>query len=55
MATDTGMDIEHMVTEYGTVNLQGESTRERALALICWCKGSLPDRVVRKIHTPPGR
>jgi hypothetical protein len=37
-----------MATGYGTVNLQGESTRERALE-------SLHDRVIRKIQTPPGR
>ena len=34
MATDTRMDVEHIVTEYGMVNLRGKSTRERALALI---------------------
>jgi len=33
MATDTRMDVEHIVTEYGCVNLRGKSTRERALAL----------------------
>ena len=34
MATDTRMDVEHVATEYGMVNLRGKSTRERALALI---------------------
>ncbi|MBZ5702533.1 MAG: 4-hydroxybutyrate--acetyl-CoA CoA transferase [Acidobacteriia bacterium] len=34
MATDTRMDVEHIVTEYGCVNLRGRSTRDRALALI---------------------
>lgn len=34
MATDTRMDVEHIVAEYGCVNLRGKSTRERALALI---------------------
>ena len=34
MATDTRMDVEYVVTEYGCVNLRGKSTRERALALI---------------------
>jgi hypothetical protein len=34
MATDTRMDVEHIVTEFGMVNLRGRSTRERALALI---------------------
>lgn len=34
MATDTRMDVEYIITEYGCVNLRGKSTRERALALI---------------------
>jgi itaconate CoA-transferase len=34
MATDTRMDVEYIVTEFGMVNLRGRSTRERALALI---------------------
>ena len=34
MATDTRMDVEYIVTEYGCVNLRGKSTRERALGLI---------------------
>jgi itaconate CoA-transferase len=34
MATDTRMDVEHIVTEYGMVNLRGRSTRERAVGLI---------------------
>jgi Acetyl-CoA hydrolase/transferase C-terminal domain len=34
MATDTRMDVEHIVTEFGMVNLRGRSTRARALALI---------------------
>ena len=34
MATDTRMDVEHIATEYGCVNLRGRSTRELALALI---------------------
>lgn len=34
MATDTRMDVEHIATENGMVNLRGRSTRERALALI---------------------
>jgi itaconate CoA-transferase len=34
MATDTRMDVEHIVTDYGMVNLRGRSTRERALVLI---------------------
>ena len=33
MATDTRMDVEHIVTEYGSVNLRGRSTRERAQLL----------------------
>jgi len=34
MATDTRMDVEHIVTEYGCVNLRGKSTKERAEMLI---------------------
>ena len=34
MATDTRMDVEYIVTEYGCVNLRGKSTRERAMALV---------------------
>lgn len=34
MATDTRMDVEYIVTEYGCVNLRAKSTRERALAMI---------------------
>jgi itaconate CoA-transferase len=34
MATDTRMDVEHIVTEYGCVNLRGRSTKERAELLI---------------------
>jgi itaconate CoA-transferase len=34
MATDTRMDVEQIVTEYGCVNLRGRSTSERAQLLI---------------------
>jgi itaconate CoA-transferase len=34
MATDTRMDVEHILTEYGCVNLRGKSTKERAELLI---------------------
>jgi itaconate CoA-transferase len=34
MVTDVRMDVEHVVTEFGMVNLRGKSTKERALALI---------------------
>ncbi len=34
MATDTRMDVEHIVTEQGSVNLRGKSTRQRAELLI---------------------
>lgn len=34
MVTDVRMDVEHVATEYGIVNLRGKSTKERALALI---------------------
>jgi itaconate CoA-transferase len=34
LVTDPRMDTEFVVTEYGTINLKGLSTRERALGLI---------------------
>lgn len=34
MVTDDRMDVEHVVTEHGAVNLRGKSTKERALALV---------------------
>jgi itaconate CoA-transferase len=34
LVTDPRMDTEYVVTEYGTTNLKGQSTRERALSLI---------------------
>jgi itaconate CoA-transferase len=34
MVTDDRMDVEYVVTEHGTVNLRGKSTKERALGLI---------------------
>ncbi|MGD9618701.1 MAG: acetyl-CoA hydrolase/transferase family protein [Mycolicibacterium sp.] len=34
MVTDTRMDVEWVVTEYGAVNLRGKSTKQRAEALI---------------------
>ncbi len=34
MVTDVRMDVEHVATEFGIVNLRGKSTKERALALI---------------------
>lgn len=34
MMTDDRMGVEHVVTEYGAVNLRGKSSDERALALI---------------------
>lgn len=34
IVTDERMDVEHVATEHGVVNLRGLSTRERALALI---------------------
>ena len=33
MATDTRTDVEHVLTEYGCINLRGKSTRERARLL----------------------
>jgi len=47
MATDTRMDVEHIVTEYGCVNLRGKSTRERALALISIAHPNFRDELTK--------
>jgi itaconate CoA-transferase len=47
MATDTRMDVEHVVTEYGCVNLRGRSTRERALALISIAHPNFRDQLTK--------
>jgi len=47
MATDTRMDVEYIVTEYGCVNLRGKSTRERARALISIAHPSFRDKLKR--------
>ena len=47
MATDTRMDVEHISTEYGCVNLRGRSTRERALALISIAHPNFRDELTR--------
>jgi len=47
MATDTRMDVEYIVTEYGCVNLRGKSTRERALALISIAHPNFRDKLKR--------
>jgi itaconate CoA-transferase len=47
MATDTRMDVEHIVTEYGCVNLRGRSTRERALALISIAHPNFRDQLMK--------
>jgi itaconate CoA-transferase len=47
MATDTRMDVEHVVTEYGMVNLRGKSTRERALALISIAHPNFRDELMK--------
>jgi itaconate CoA-transferase len=47
MATDTRMDVEYIVTEYGCVNLRGKSTRERALALISVAHPNFRDKLKR--------
>lgn len=46
MATDTRMDVEYIVTEYGCVNLRGKSTRERALALISIAHPNFRDKLM---------
>jgi itaconate CoA-transferase len=47
MATDTRMDVEYIVTEYGCVNLRGKSTRERALSLISIAHPNFRDKLKR--------
>ncbi len=47
MATDTRMDVEHIATEYGCVNLRGRSTRERALALISIAHPNFRDELTK--------
>ncbi len=47
MATDTRMDVEFIVTEYGCVNLRGKSTRERALALISVAHPNFRDELMQ--------
>ena len=51
MATDTRMDVEHIVTEYGCVNLRGRSTRERALALISIAHPNFRDELTKHAKT----
>ncbi|HKM81371.1 MAG TPA: acetyl-CoA hydrolase/transferase C-terminal domain-containing protein [Candidatus Acidoferrum sp.] len=47
MATDTRMDVEHIATEHGCVNLRGRSTRERALALISIAHPNFRDELTK--------
>ncbi|HXY24423.1 MAG TPA: acetyl-CoA hydrolase/transferase C-terminal domain-containing protein [Candidatus Acidoferrum sp.] len=47
MATDTRMDVEHIVTEYGMVNLRGKSTKERAELLISIAHPNFRDKLKR--------
>jgi itaconate CoA-transferase len=47
MATDTRMDVEHIVTEYGCVNLRGKSTRERAALLTSIAHPNFRDELTR--------
>lgn len=51
MATDTRMDVEYVVTEYGCVNLRGKSTRERALALISIAHPKFRDELMAHAKT----
>jgi itaconate CoA-transferase len=46
MATDARMDVEHIVTEHGCVNLRGKSTRERAPALISIAHPDIRDELL---------
>jgi itaconate CoA-transferase len=47
MATDTRMDEEPIVIEYGMVNLRGRSTRERALALILIARPNFREELMK--------
>lgn len=46
IVTDERMDVEHVVTEHGTVNLRGLSTQERALALISLADDAHKDALI---------
>jgi itaconate CoA-transferase len=48
LVTDPRMDTEYVVTEYGTVNLKGKSTRERALGLIGIAHPGFRDELIRE-------
>lgn len=48
LVTDPRMDTEFVVTEFGTVNLKGKSTRERALDLISIAHPDFRDELFRK-------
>ncbi|MGP6203442.1 acetyl-CoA hydrolase/transferase family protein [Microbacterium sp. F2] len=46
IVTDERMDVEHVVTEHGMVNLRGLSTQERALALISLADDAHKDALI---------
>jgi len=41
------MDIQYLVTEYGSVNLKGKSTRDRALGIISLAHPDFRDQLLR--------
>jgi len=42
------LDVHYLVTEYGTVNLKGKSTRERALAIISIAHPDFREELLRQ-------
>jgi len=48
VVTTPRMDVHYLVTEYGTVNLKGKSTRERALAIISIAHPDFREELLRQ-------
>ena len=48
LVTDPRMDTEYVVTEYGTVNLKGKSTKDRALSLISIAHPKFRDELIKE-------
>jgi itaconate CoA-transferase len=51
VVTTPRMDTEYLVTEYGLVNLKGQSVRERALAIISLAAPAFRDDLLRAAQT----
>lgn len=48
LVTDSRMDVHHLATEHGIVNLKGRSTRERALAIVSIAHPGFRDDLLRE-------